>query len=203
MPAKSGEGPPFSDVCGVASNHCRDLQLCLDFVRSAAEIGCGALRFQLFGIREPVAVEAPQSDPKVLKGEAWELPVSFLSDLSAGTHAAGMSFSRTPSHLQAVGEMLPHVDFYKIASYELLWEGLLKGCARPGKPVVSSTGTATLPEVERPCPLRSAGCTDLTALYCNRHIRRRPRTAIWRRCGRRGMPASVRRGSRITGWMRP
>jgi N-acetylneuraminate synthase len=38
MPAKSGEGPPFPlFVAGVASNHHRDLQRCLDFVRSAED----------------------------------------------------------------------------------------------------------------------------------------------------------------------
>jgi len=169
MPAKSGGGPPFPVfVAEVSSNHHRDLKRCLEFVRSAAEIGCGAVKFQLFRIRELFAAEALQSDPKFLKREAWELPVSFLGDLSAAAHAAGMSFSCTPFYLEAVGEMFPHVDFYKIASYELLWEDLLKECARTGKPVVLSTGMATLPEVERACAvLHNAGCGDLTLLHCN------------------------------------
>jgi len=169
MPAKSGESLPFPVfVAEVSSNHHRDLQRCLDFVHSAAEIGCGAVKFQLFRIRELFAAEALQSDPKFLKREAWELPVAFLGDLSAATHAAGMTFSCTPFYLEAVGEMFPHVDFYKIASYELLWEDLLKECARTGKPVVLSTGMATLPEVEHACAvLRNAGCGDLTLLHCN------------------------------------
>ncbi len=97
-----------------------------------------------------------------------QVSVSFVGDLSAATHAAGMSFSCTPFYLGAVGEMFRHVDFYKIASYELLWEDLLKECARTGKPVVLSTGMATLPEVERACAvLRNAGCRDLTLLHCN------------------------------------
>jgi len=155
-------------VAEVSSNHHRDLQRCLEFVRSAGEIGCGAVKFQLFRIRELFAAEALQSDPKFLKREAWELPVSFLADLSASTHAAGMSFSCTPFYLDAVGEMFPYVDFYKIASYELLWEDLLIECARTRKPVVLSTGMADLSEVERACAvLRNAGCGDLTLLHCN------------------------------------
>jgi N-acetylneuraminate synthase len=127
MPAKSGEGPSFPVfVAGVASNHHRDLKRCLDFGRSASEIGNGAVRFQLFRIRTRFAVGALQSYPKALKHEAWELPVSFVSDLSAATHAAG--------------EMFPHVDFYKIAPHEPFSVDLLKECARTGKPVVLSTG---------------------------------------------------------------
>src|SRR5258708_40261109 len=79
-----------------------------------------------------------------------------------------MMFCCTQFYLEAVEEMLPHVDFYKIASYELLWEDLLKECARTGKPVVLSTGMATLAEVERACAvLRNAGCRELTLLHCN------------------------------------
>jgi N-acetylneuraminate synthase len=64
--------------------------------------------------------------------------------------------------------MFPHVVFYKIASYELLWEDRLKACARTGKPVVWSTEMATLPEVERGfVVLRNADCTDLTLPHCN------------------------------------
>jgi len=78
-----------------------------------------------------------------------------------------MSFSCTPFYLRAVGEMFPHVDFHKIASYELLWEDLLQECARTGKPVVLSMAVTTIPKVELACAvLRNAGgCTDLTALY--------------------------------------
>src|SRR5260221_6414647 len=164
--SSDGSFPLF--VAEVYSNHHRDLERCLEFVRSAAEIGCKAVKLQLLRVRELFAAEALQSDPKFLKREAWELPVSFLGDLSAASHEAGMMFSCTPFYLEAVGEMLPDVDFYKIASYELLWEDLLKECARTGKPVVLSTGMATLPEVERACAvLRNAGCRDLTLLHCN------------------------------------
>ncbi len=43
---------------------------------------------------------------------------------------------------------MPYVDFYKIASYELLWDDLLSACAKTGKPIVISTGMATLEEIQ-------------------------------------------------------
>jgi sialic acid synthase SpsE len=159
------KSPSF--VAEVSSNHHRDLERCLKFIRTAAGIGCDAVKFQLFRVRELFAPEALRYDPKLLAREAWELPVEFLPDLTKGCHEAGIQFSCTPFYLEAVGELLPFVDFYKIASYELMWDDLLKACARTGKPVVLSTGMANLSEVDHACSvLRGAGCRDLTLLHC-------------------------------------
>jgi sialic acid synthase SpsE len=161
----SGANPSF--VAEVSSNHSRDLERCLEFIHTSADIGCDAVKFQLFRVRELFAPEALRRDPKLLAREAWELPVSFLPDLAKGCHAAGVQFSCTPFYLGAVAELLPFVDFYKIASYELMWDDLLKACGATGKPVVLSTGMATLAEIKHACSvMRSAGCRDLTLLHC-------------------------------------
>jgi N-acetylneuraminate synthase len=95
------------------------------------------------------------------------LPPSFLDDINSACREQNIMFSCTPFYLDAVGELLPFVDFYKVASYELLWDDLLRECARTGKPVVLSTGMATLNEVEHACSvLRGAGCEELTLLHC-------------------------------------
>src|SRR5690606_19407123 len=76
-------------------------------------------------------------------------------------------FSCTPFYLDAVQELLPYVDFFKIASYELLWDELLASCAETGKPIVLSTGMATLEEIRHAVNcLRTGGCVDLTLLHC-------------------------------------
>jgi sialic acid synthase SpsE len=161
----SSKGPSF--VAEVSSNHHRDLERCLEFIRTAAEIGCDAVKFQLFRVRELFAPEALRNDPRLLARESWELPVEFLPDLARSCHEAGVLFFCTPFYLEAVGELLPFVDLYKIASYELMWDALLKACAGTGKPVVLSTGMATLPEINHACSvLRGAGCQDLTLLHC-------------------------------------
>jgi sialic acid synthase SpsE len=78
-----------------------------------------------------------------------------------------IQFSATPFYLEAVAELFPFVDFYKIASYELLWHDLLRACARTGKPVVLSTGMATLDEIAGAVEvIRGAGGTELTLLHC-------------------------------------
>jgi N-acetylneuraminate synthase len=161
----SSQSPSF--VAEVSSNHHRDLERCLEFIRTAAGIGCDAVKFQLFRVRELFAPEALRHNPKLLERETWELPVEFLPRLAKGCREAGIRFSCTPFYLEAVEELLPFVDFYKVASYELMWDDLLKACARTGKPIVLSTGMATLPEVHHACSiLQIAGCRDLTLLHC-------------------------------------
>jgi sialic acid synthase SpsE len=156
-----------SFVAEISSNHHRDLKRCLQFVETASGIDCDAVKFQLFRVCDLFAPEALRHNPKLLTREAWELPISFLNDISSACQARHIAFSCTPFYLEAVEQLFPFVAFYKIASYELLWCDLLRECARTGKPVVLSTGMATLPEVEHACSvLREAGCRDLTLLHC-------------------------------------
>lgn len=156
-----------SFVAEVSGNHHRDLDRCLKFINKAGEIGCAAVKFQLFKIQELFAPEILAKSQELRRREAWELPVDFLPTLATHCHEANVLFACTPFYLDAVEELLPYVDFYKIASYELLWEDLLVACARTGKPVVLSTGMATLDEVERAViVLRGNECRELTLLHC-------------------------------------
>ena len=154
-------------VAEVSSNHSRDLDRCRAFIDKAAEIGCNAVKFQLFKTRELFAPEILARSEEHRQRQVWELPVEFLPDLANQCHERNVQFACTPFYLDAVEELLPYVDFYKIASYELLWDDLLTACARTGKPVVLSTGMATLDEVQRAVAvLHEAGCGDLTLLHC-------------------------------------
>jgi N-acetylneuraminate synthase len=66
-----------------------------------------------------------------------------------------------------VAELAPFVDFYKVASYELLVDDLLRACAATGKPIVLSTGMATMEEIAHAAAiLKQAGARDITLLHC-------------------------------------
>lgn len=154
-------------VAEVSSNHHRDLERCFRFIDTAAVVGCAAVKFQLFRIEELFAPEILDKSPLHRVRKDWELPVEFLPLLAARCREQRIQFSCTPFYLDAVGILLPYVDFYKIASYELLWTDLLVACARTDKPVVLSTGMATMDEIHGAVEtLRVAGCTDLTLLHC-------------------------------------
>ena len=102
------------------------------------------------------------------KRKKWELPVEFIPELSDLAHSIDLSFSCTPFYLEAVDELEPYVDFYKIASYELLWNDLFKECGNTGKSIIFSTGMATLNEVKNALNnLLNTRTKDITVLHCN------------------------------------
>ena len=154
-------------IAEVSSNHHRDLERCLRFIDTAAAVGCDSVKFQLFRIEELFAPEILEKSPMHRARKEWELPVEFLPPLALRCRERGIKFSCTPFYLDAVEELSPHVNFYKIASYELLWNELLTACARTGKPVVLSTGMASMDEIQGAVEtLHTAGCLDLTLLHC-------------------------------------
>jgi len=154
-------------VAEVASNHHRDLDRALAFVETASRVGCAAVKFQLFRIDELFAPEILARSPQHRARALWELPEAFLAPLAARSRELGIAFACTPFSLRAVDALARHVDFFKIASYELLWDDLLRACAATGKPVVAATGMATLDEVARAADvLRGAGCRDPLLLHC-------------------------------------
>src|SRR6185295_7040865 len=154
-------------IAEVSSNHDRDLERAHAFIDRAAEIGCGAVKFQLFKIDRMFAPEILAQSPKHRARREWELPVSQLAPIAEHCRKRGIQFSCTPFYLEAVAELAPYVDFYKVASYELLVAPLLEACARSGKPVVLSTGMATIEEITAAANvLKRAGASDITLLHC-------------------------------------
>ncbi len=101
------------------------------------------------------------------KRREWELPVDFLPALAERCEQRNVEFGCTPFYLDAVRELERYVDFYKVASYELLWDELLVACAETGKPVVLSTGMATMDEIGHATDvLKRSGCADPVLLHC-------------------------------------
>lgn len=161
----SAQTPFF--IAEVSSNHAQDLQRCYDFIEAASHMGCHAVKFQLFRINELFAPEVLAKSAEHRGRKQWELPVEFLPKLSEKTHEVGLQFSCTPFYMDAVAELEPYVDFYKIASYELLWDELIAACAKTGKPLVLSTGMATIEEIcQAVSVFRAAGGVDLKLLHC-------------------------------------
>ena len=159
---------PVNFISEVSSNHSNNIDRCLEFVRSSKEIGCESVKFQLFKIDELFAPEILEKSETHRKRKDWELPVSFLPKISEECKRQNIKFSCTPFYLKAVEELAPYVDFYKVASYELLWKDLLVACAQTKKPVILSTGMATLEEVVvAHDTLKKAGAKEITLLHCN------------------------------------
>jgi N-acetylneuraminate synthase len=154
-------------IAEASSNHDQDLARALAFVDAAADCGCDAVKFQLFRISELFAPEILAKSAKHRARVKWELPVAHLAPLAERARQRRIEFSCTPFYLAAVDELEPFVAFYKIASYELLWHGLLEACAATGRPVIISTGMATMQEIKAAVATLERGrCRDITALHC-------------------------------------
>jgi len=159
-------GEPFF-IAEVSSNHARDLDRCKDFIRTAAKVGCDAVKFQLFKIDQLFAPEILRVSEEHRARQEWELPLEFLPELAKESRENGLQFTCTPFYIEAVRELEPYADFYKVASYELLWDELVRACAETGKKLVLSTGMATLDEIGHAVEVfEGAGGTDLTILHC-------------------------------------
>jgi N-acetylneuraminate synthase len=154
-------------IAEVSSNHARNLDRARAFISAAAVAGCDAVKFQLFKIDQMFAPEILARSAEHRKRKDWELPVEFLPELQHACGEQGLDFSCTPFYLEAVAELEPYVDFYKIASYELLWLDLIREVGATGKPVVLSTGMATMPEIRAAVEaLDKVGARDVTLLHC-------------------------------------
>ena len=155
-------------IAEVSSNHNRDLERSKKFIDATKESGCDGVKFQLFKIDELFAPEILEKSEKHRKRKRWELPEEFIPILADYSHQKGLLFSCSPFYLKAVDILEPYIDFYKIASYELLWLELFRKCGRTGKPIVFSIGMATIEEVQETLKhILQTECKDITLLHCN------------------------------------
>lgn len=155
-------------ISEISSNHNGDMSRCKDLIDATAESGCDGVKFQLFKIKELFSQEALNYNSKLGERVAWELKEEFIPELAAHSKKRNLLFSCTPFYLKAVDVLDPYVDFFKIASYELLWSDLFKKCAATGKPLVFSIGMTTPEEIDRALDgLASTSVNEIMILHCN------------------------------------
>jgi sialic acid synthase SpsE len=170
---KVGAGARCFVIAEAGSNHNGSRETALKLIDAAADAGADAVKFQTFEAKRLYPKNAGKSD--YLKDEtpifdiiaAMEMPREWLPALQAHAHARGLAFISSPFHEEAVDLLDPFVDAFKIASYELTHEPLLKAVAARKKPVFVSTGAATSEEaVKAVATLEAAGCEELVVFQC-------------------------------------
>jgi pseudaminic acid synthase len=100
--------------------------------------------------------------------EEAHTPWEWHEELFSFSRSLGLVPFSTPFDATAV-DFLETLDpeLYKIASMEIGDTPLIRRVAETGRPMIMSTGTATLPEVDDAvAAAKDAGCTDLTLLLC-------------------------------------
>jgi len=153
-------------IAEISSNHNKNIERCFKLIETAAAIGCDGVKFQLFKIDQLFHSSVLEKSEMHRNRKEWELPVEFLPRLKQACDDNGIDFSCTPFYLEAVEELKPYVDFYKVASYELLWLDLFRKIRDAGKPVVLSTGMANIVEVERAVQVLKKDIRNIIVLHC-------------------------------------
>ena len=167
-------------IAEMSGNHNRSLERALQIVEAAATAGADALKIQTytpdsmtldlesneFMISDPHSPWQGKSLSKLYQEahtpRAWHKPI-----LDRCRQLGLIGFS-TPFEESAV-DFLESLDVpcYKIASFENNYLGLVRKVASTGKPVIISTGMASLAELdEAVSTARSAGCKELVLLKC-------------------------------------
>jgi pseudaminic acid synthase len=175
-----GSGHPTYVIAEAGSNHNRDLATARRLIEIAAEAGADAVKFQTYtaeGLysRKTPAMSYLQRDGLLAGNEnVWdliksvEIPWEWHEELAQSAARSGITFLSTPFEesavdvLEAVG-----VPAYKIASYEINHAPLIEQAARTGKPLLISTGMASMGDIERALDVANgAGAEEIVLLHC-------------------------------------
>lgn len=171
--------PPFV-VAEMSGNHNQSLERALQLVDAAADAGVDALKIQTY-TADTMTINLREreffiDDPKSLwRGESlYELyekahtPWEWHQPIFARCQERGLLFFSAPFDLTAVDflESL-NVPLYKVASFENVDLPLIRKIAQTRKPMIISTGMATLSEIsEAVQAARSVGEAGLILLKC-------------------------------------
>jgi sialic acid synthase SpsE len=175
-----GPGHPCYVIAEAGSNHNRDLVTAMRLIEVAAQARADAVKFQTYTAEGLYSRRTP--DIKYLKEKGlvgdqesvWELikrveiPWEWHADLARHAATCGITFFSTPFEEAAVDALEEvGVPAYKIASYEVNHLPLIERVARTGKPMLISTGMASLGDIERALDTAAAvGARDLMVMHC-------------------------------------
>lgn len=173
------DSPPFV-IAEMSGNHEQDLGKAEAIIDTAAACGVDAIKLQTytadsmtlkvregnFFIHEQSNVWSGQSLHELYQQAST--PWEWHRHLFTRARDRGLLAFSTPFSIEAV-DLLEELEApcYKIASFENSDLPLIRRVAATGKPLIMSTGMATLPELtEAVTCAREAGCNDLILLRC-------------------------------------
>ena len=132
-------------IAEIGGNHEGDFDAALRMTDLAIASGADVVKFQVYtGDTLVSPTEAPDRHRHF---QRFELPPEQHIALAERCHAAGRIYNASVWDLDMLDWLDPHLSFYKIGSGDLTAYPLLDGLARRGKPMLLSTGLASLPEV--------------------------------------------------------
>lgn len=166
-------------IAELSANHGGSIEIAEETIRAAKRAGADAIKLQTY-TADTITLDAKSDYFKINQGTAWDgqylydlyknasLPWSWHNRLFELASKEGLVCFSSPFDHSAVDflESL-NTPIYKVASFEITDIPLIKYIASKGKPIIISTGIATLEDIELAIDAcKSEGNTDITILKC-------------------------------------
>ena len=174
-----GEGCPAYLIAEMSANHAGSLERAKEIVHAAKESGADCIKIQTY-TPDTMTIDCGNRYFQVGNG-TWEgenlyklygkgyTPWEWQADLKAEAEKVGIDFLSTPFDRTSV-DFLEELglQFYKIASFEMIDLPLVEYVASKGKPIIMSTGMGTLEEIREAVEaVRKTGNGQLALLRCS------------------------------------
>lgn len=169
--------PPFL-VAEISANHCGKLSLAKNLIKCAKVNGASAVKIQTYDA-DMMTIKSKKKYFKINSGlwkgyQLWDLyneahtPILWHKELFKYASKLKIPIFSSPFSEEAV-DLLQSLDcpIYKIASFEMTDLPLIKKIAKTKKPIIISTGMASLDEIDETYQFaKRNGIKDITLLYC-------------------------------------
>ncbi len=173
-----GPGRPVYVVAEMSANHGQDLDQALRIVRAAAAAGADAVKLQTY-TPDTLTIDCAR-DAFRIGGTIWEgrtlydlyaeayTPWEWQPRLKEVAAELGLDLFSTPFDSTAVDFLEEMgVSAYKVASFEIVDLPLIRRVAQTRKPLILSTGMASLAEIDEAVAVaRAAGAAQIALLKC-------------------------------------
>ena len=174
-----GDGAPVYIVAELSANHHQKFDEAVRIVEAAKRAGADAIKLQTY-TADTITISSDQKYFRVGGGTVWDgrtlyelydeayTPWDWQPKLKRVAEELGMALFSSPFDATAVDFLEGMgVPAYKLASFELVDLPLIKKMASTGKPLIMSTGMATVEEIEEAVKTaREAGATQIALLKC-------------------------------------
>ena len=166
-------------IAELSANHNGNLQNALDTIKAAKEIGANAIKLQTY-TADTMTLDCKKDDFMIKQGTLWDgqylydlykeayTPWEWHKELFDYARKIGIDIFSSPFDKTAV-DFLEQFDpsAYKIASFEITDYELVRYTASKGRPIIISTGIATIDEIQDAVDIcRAEGNNDVILLKC-------------------------------------
>jgi N-acetylneuraminate synthase len=174
-----GPGQPVYVIAEMSANHGQNYDRALALVHAANASGADAVKLQTY-TADTITIASDRPEFRIGGGTLWDgrnlhqlyqqayTPWEWQPRLKRVANDLGLDLFSSPFDASAV-DFLEKMDVpaHKLASFELVDIPLIQVMARTGKPLIMSTGMATVEEIEEAVQAaRLAGATQIALLKC-------------------------------------